>query len=109
MLERFLSRGSFQWVHLQEPSYKVQEVRIITLETLFESRLLSNHDMNLQLFVVHRLCRFLFCAFLALFFFIAIFRLLVDQAFSREEIGNKSALFHHVLGERPYNADNPAE
>jgi len=109
MQESFLSRWAFQRVHLKEPSHKVQKLGGITLKALLKSCLLCNHDVNLQLFVIYGLLRLLFCAFLALFFFLAFFDLLIDQAFSREEIGNKSALFHHVLGEGPYNSDDPTE
>lgn len=80
---------------------------VLTLQTLLQSRLFRNEDVDFQILIaIGWLGCFLLA--LALTFFIAI-SLLVDQTFSGEKVGDKATLFHHILRDRPDNTDHTRE
>ena len=52
-------------------------------------------------------CLFLALALTTLLFFVVGF--LIDKTLTSEEIGDKSALFHHILRDGPNDANNSGE
>ena len=76
---------------------------VLASETLLQSRLLGDEDVDLEFFVITRRRFRLFLATALVLIIVA--SLLIDKSFASEEVRDKSALFHHVFGDGTDDAD----
>ena len=97
MLECLFRRRSFQGINLEKPAHEVQEMLVFTSQTLFQSRLLGNEDVDLEFFVIsgRRFRLFLATALL----FVVVASLLIDKSLASKEVRYKASFFHHVFGD----------
>ena len=86
MSQSLFSRGPLQRINLKQPAHEVKEVRIFALETLLQSGLLGNQNVDPSV-LLFRL-RLLPLSRLLAFGFLVVLAFLVDQSFAREEILN---------------------
>jgi len=85
MSQGFFSGGSLEWVNFKQPTDKVKEVGIFALETLLESCLLRNKDVNLRIFLF-RISFLCFLGRLFTFRVLVVLTFLIDQAFASKKI-----------------------
>ena len=98
MVHGLLSSGSLHWINLKEPSHKVYEHVVITVDSLLKSCLLSDQDMDLELLIF--ISNFLLSlrgvnSTLALLILIRCFH--VDKSLSGKKVADKFSLLHHVF------------
>ena len=107
MVHGLLGSWSLHWVNFKQPSDKVYEHVVIGSNPLLQGGFLGNQDMNLELFAIIALSLLSLGGVnsaLTLLIFVWCFH--VDEAFSRKEVTDKLALFHHVLWNGADNTDH---
>jgi hypothetical protein len=110
MIHGLLGVRSSKRIDLKEPSHEVNELVIIGTNPLLEGGLLGDQDVHLQLFVViSDLLLPLTWMNSILIFFVVIWCLHVDQAFSGEEVADELAFFHHVFRNGTQDTDYSSE
>ena len=95
MLECLLCCRPLQRIDLEKPANEVQEMLILASETLLQSRLLGNEDVDLEFFVISGRWFRLFLATALLFVVVASF--LIDKSLASKEVRDKASFFHHVF------------
>ena len=98
MVHGLLSSGSLHWVNLKEPSHKVNEHVVITVDSLLKSCLLGHQDMDFKFLIL--ITNFLLSlrgVNSTLTLLILIRCLHVDESLSSKEVADKFALLHHIL------------
>jgi hypothetical protein len=110
VIHGLLGVGSSEGIDLKEPSHEIDEHVIVGTNPLFESGLLGDQDVNLELFVVvSHLFLSLTWMNSILIFFVIIGCLHIDQAFSGEEVADKFAFFHHIFRNSSQNTHHSSE
>ena len=104
MLECLFGCRPLQGIDLEKPANEVQEVLIFASETLLQSRLLGNEDVDLELFVITwRRFRLFLAAALVL---IIVASLLIDKSLASEEVRDEASFLHHILWDGSDDADH---
>ena len=85
MVKGLLGSRALQWVDLEQPANEVDEVLVFTTaQTLLQSRLLCNQDVDLEFFIGRSWLLLLLLTLASTFS--VIISLLIDQALSSEEV-----------------------
>lgn len=85
MVKGLLGSRALQWVDLEQPTNEVDEVLVFTTaQTLLQSRLLCNQDVDLEFFIGRS--RLLLLLLTLASTFSVIISLLIDQALASEEV-----------------------
>lgn len=85
MVKGLLGSRALQWVDLEQPANEVDEVLVFTTaQTLLQSRLLGNQDVDLEFFIGRSWLLLLLLTLASTFS--VIISLLIDQALSSEEV-----------------------
>jgi hypothetical protein len=109
MLHGFFGGGSLSRIYFEQPSYKVDEVGIFALKSVFESGLLGHQDVNLQIILSTTSSLLMSSARIRHVLAILIFfrtTFLIDKTFPCKKAAYQSTFFHHVLRNRAYDAKN---
>ena len=104
MLECFFGCRPLQGIDLEKPANEVQEMLVLASETLLQSRLLGNEDIDLEFFVITRRWFRLFLATALVLIIVASF--LIDKTFASEEVRDETSFLHHILWDGSDDADH---